>query len=256
MPLIESHRPSALDLEAWQASERALKAWPQARLERLEARTAREVARFLTGGPAYMSVSWGKDSLVLADILARRAPEVELVWFRIEPIANPDCLAVRDAYLAGHDQGYLEVRVQCAPDLGRRSGWDADGSITSGARHAALELGTARHLMGIRAEESAGRARRVEQGAWRGPSCVPLGPWTADDVYAYLTRHALPVHPAYACSLDGALDRGRIRVTELGEDEGVSHGRADWEQRYYGPELTELRRMAREAINDGDEGEA
>ena len=65
-------------------------------------------------------------------------------------------------------------------------------------------------------------------------TCAPLGGWTGADVFAYLHTHRLPVHPAYACSLGGVLDRDRIRVAALGGERGRGHGRAEWERRYYG----------------------
>jgi len=49
-------------------------------------------------------------------------------------------------------------------------------------------------------------------------------------------------HPAYACSMGGALDRAQLRVAALGGDRGSGHGREEWERRYYGRELAEIER--------------
>jgi len=80
-------------------------------------------------------------------------------------------------------------------------------------------------------------------------TCAPIGRWSAEDVWAYLYARGLPVHPAYAMSMGGLLDRDRIRVGPLaGEraaawaEQGSGHGRLEWERRYYGWRLAELER--------------
>ena len=54
--------------------------------------------------------------------------------------------------------------------------------------------------------------------------------------FAYLYRHDLPIHPAYAMSFGGALDRRWIRVSAVGGERGAEKARADWEEYYY-PEI-------------------
>lgn len=46
-------------------------------------------------------------------------------------------------------------------------------------------------------------------------TCRPIGRWTAVEVFAYLARHDLPVHPAYALTYGGQLDRRWLRVHPL-----------------------------------------
>lgn len=48
------------------------------------------------------------------------------------------------------------------------------------------------------------------------------------------------MHPAYACSFGGALDRERIRVSSLGGQRGTGHGRREWEWAYYRDEMMAL----------------
>jgi len=193
---------------------------------------------FTGAGRGYAGVSWGKDSVVIAGLIARMVPRWPLVWIRVEPIVNPDCLLVRDAFLAAHPAvRYEEIVEWCTRDA---TGWHATGTLERGFRTAALRYG-ARYLSGIRAEESGIRKLRVAKyGLLAANTCAPLGWWTGDDVWAYTLAHGLPVHPAYACTLDGSLDPSRIRVASLGGKRGTGRGREEWERRYYADELRAL----------------
>lgn len=76
-------------------------------------------------------------------------------------------------------------------------------------------------------------------------TCRPIGWWSSADVWAYLARHDLPVHPAYAMTLGGRLERDRIRVHSIGGEDGASFGRVEWEDRYYGDLTARLRGWTR-----------
>jgi phosphoadenosine phosphosulfate reductase len=144
---------------------------------------------------------------------------------------------VRDAFLAAHDAAYQEVEIWCRRD---EDGWHATGTLERGFDVAAARHGD-RYVSGIRGEESAGRARRVRAyGLSTGRTCAPVGRWSSALVYAYLAHHDLPVHPAYACTHGGSLDRGRLRVASLGGQRGTGRGREEWERRYYREELARL----------------
>lgn len=65
--------------------------------------------------------------------------------------------------------------------------------------------------------------------------CVrPILHWPTWAVFAYLYDHDLPVHPSYAMTMGGRLDRERLRVDGLGGYRGRDMGRAEWERTYYG----------------------
>lgn len=70
-------------------------------------------------------------------------------------------------------------------------------------------------------------------------TCAPLTRWTGDDVFAYLARGDLPVHPTYACTMGGKLDRRRLRVATLGGWRGGPDRRAH-EMLYYSEEMRAL----------------
>lgn len=240
MPLIDSPRLSDLDRQAW------------ARLERYDARLAarlpldemadkaRQVIRdFAAAGPCYVSVSWGKDSVVVAHLAATSGVRLPMVWVRVRRWENPDCPAVRDAFLAeyGDRVDYREYVVSASA----ARWWEPGAEVESVSRRtsragftlAEKDFGP-RHISGIRAEES--RVRRIAQARWGHASdaaCRPIGDWTAVQVFAYLHRHDLPVHPAYAMSYGGRLDRRWLRVSSLGGVRGADRGRAEWERHYY-----------------------
>lgn len=197
--------------------------------------------RFLRAGvDGYQGASWGKDSgacLYLATLVyARSGLRLPAVWVRVELRENPDCLAVRDAWLArfGAALDYHEVDVAAADS--------APGKLTSadGFDEAARRFGD-RHISGVRADESRVRAVSANvHGIATARVCRPILRWGASEVYALHAAHDLPLHPAYAMSFGGALDRDRLRVASLGGSRGTGHGRREWELHYYADEMAAL----------------
>lgn len=225
--LIASPRLSRADIDAWAARERT-----DARtsaLGRDRDATALDVLRvFVAGRRGYVGVSWGKDSVVVADLAIRAGIDWPLVWVRVEGRENPDCPAVRDAFLAIHPGArYDEIVAAAGRDL-----TSGDGFAEAVQRHGPA------HVSGVRGEESRTRALRMRRwGTDTANTCAPIGWWTGAEVFAYLYRRGLPAHPAYAMSRGGLLDRDRLRVASLGGDRGTGMGRREWELHYY-PEET------------------
>lgn len=227
------------DREAWDVAERADAAWSQTRaFWRRVNRAEAAVRAFVGAGPAYVSVSWGKDSLVTADLAIRVVPTTLLVWIRFEPTFNPDCLVVRDAFLASWPYTrYDEIVIELTRD--ERGKLHSTGTLERGFARAVERHGP-RHLSGVRAEESGGRKIRMRRHSEISKNtCAPIGWWSAHDVYAYLYAMELPVHPAYAMTCGGRWEREAIRVASIGEQHGRGFGRREWEAMYY-PELLEM----------------
>lgn len=237
--LIASTRHEPLDLERWREHERADAAHSKtSTFARHVARAGDQLRWFTDDGPCYAGVSWGKDSTVLAHLVSMHAPRVPLVWVRVEPIANPDCVLVRDAFLRTHDVDYHEIESWCRHDA---EGWHARGTLEHGFAEAATRW-TKRHVSGIRGAESGARTMRMRRfGERTEMTCAPIGWWSAADIYAYLFANDLPVHPAYACSQGGLWDRDRIRVASIGGRRGDGTGRADWERHYYPDAIRRIR---------------
>jgi phosphoadenosine phosphosulfate reductase len=185
----------------------------------------------------YASVSWGKDSTVLAHLVWRanqQGADIPLGWMR-GWWANPDCDLVRDVFLAQHRIEYDQIDVENY-DLSDEQWW-----------RMAAKRWCPRHITGIRADESRVRRIRVSMGIETRYTCAPLGHWTGEDVFAYLAHFELPVHPAYACGRGGQMERERLRVDMLGEERGRGFGREEWEREYYSQEMSVIKaRLAQE----------
>lgn len=243
--LIPSPRHRPADLEIWAALEDAdcLRAERLARAGKIE-RSIEAIRAFAAAGPCYASVSWGKDSVVFASLVRRVAPGAPLVNLRVNPTRNPDCDAVRDAFLSRFPGPYHEEPVdygEVDPALPSVV-WDRE---TYRAWDAAWRgVGRAfghRHLSGVRAEESFGRRTRMHVFGESSPNtCAPIGWWTLDEIFAYLAAESLPAHPAYAMLGGGRWDRKRLRVSEIGDEKGIGCGRRQWELEYYGDVLRRL----------------
>jgi len=240
MGLIPSHRHSLADLEHWRKMEAfdAMLAKSPA-LEAKEAKAIQVIREFASQGPCYVGVSWGKDSVVVAH-LALRAGVGPLAWFPAGIIENPDCAAVRDAFLQMFpDAQYIEIEASgpiVGPDITGHDGAQREFEIAS------RRLGD-RYISGVRAEESKVRSLRMMRwGESTTNTCAPIGWWKGEEVFAYLHKYNLPVHPAYAMTFGGVLDRKRVRVGTIGGYRGTGRGRKEWERHYYGNVL--------EAINE------
>lgn len=238
--VLPEHEPR--DLEAWRRLERAdpIRSRSSLHLRRVD-RSKRALADFVAkDSSGYCGVSWGKDSVVVAHLVVEMArnggPVIPLVWVRVEPAANPHCSLVRDAFLSEYPHQYDEITTCLDPSLSGPNARRTRGGFNEAARR----YGD-RHISGVRASESSARTRRCAvHGESTARTCAPLAWWEADDVYAYLWANQLPVHPAYAMSLGGKLDRGRLRVSSIGGERGTGMGRREWERLYYPDKCREL----------------
>lgn len=233
--LIESHRHTPGDLRTWSIlSAEDVGRGRTVRMRRMESAALRVVERYLRDpSECYVSMSWGKDSVTVAHLVRQVEPTVPLVhgaWRTPGPLrvdssgvsyserSGPDSDAVRDAFLARWPMPYDEV--ECSGE----DPWYAPIESSYGRRR----------IMGLRADESAARTMSASvSGSTTRHTCRPIIDWASEDVFAYLAKHDLPVHPAYAMSMDGRRERRHLRVDVLGGPEGVDSGRREWEMRYY-----------------------
>lgn len=253
--LIQSYRHTPEDLELWAELEAAdsLRCTRNRQAEALNAIIAFTVDQ----PPCYAGVSWGKDSVVVAHLLWCTARHVSLMHLR-PTNHNPDCDAVRDAYFAQFSgQPYVEVEVSYEGiDRANTPHQELD-RLTDQRWYAAIrefeKPYNGRHVLGIRADESAGRRIRMLRWGLNSPNaCAPIGRWSTADVFAYLASE-LPVHPAYAMLGGGRWPRERLRVAEIGDTHGSGGGRAEWEREYYGDVLRRIEATSR-AVPVSDAG--
>ena len=252
--LIDSPRLTSRDREAWARAEAIDAVNAQRARLRAKAKAAREtITTFAADGPCYLGVSWGKDSTVIAHLAVEIArvggPRIPIAWVRREPIDNPDCHLVRDAFAARFPDADLhEIRVDCECDPTRPEQWWTAGrpgrAVSDQPKQVGFALAAARfgrrYISGVRAAESGIRELRMaKHGIVSANTCAPIGRWSTAEVFAYLHLHDLPIHPAYAMTLGGLLDRDRLRVGSIGGPHGRGHGRLEWERRYY-PEIVAI----------------
>lgn len=235
--LISSPRHTDDDLRVW-AQRVRYDALLGARIAPKVERALDAIQAFAKAGPCYAGVSWGKDSVALAHLLWSSKLKIPIAWMRWEPMSNPDCLLVRDDFIARFPIDYREIQTSWVRQ-GRRWVNEADPSDRDGFG-AARTLGS-RYISGVRAAES--RARKIRCAVWGESSpntCAPLARWSVEDVFGYLALHDLPIHPAYAMTMGGAIDRADVRVDCLGGMTGTGRGRREWEWTYYRDELIAL----------------
>lgn len=246
--LVDSPRLTAPDREHWARLEHfddTLAASP--RLTGMADKARAAIEQFEATGPAVCSVSWGKDSVVVAHLLATStaATKIPLVFARARHWETPEVDQVRDLFLARHPHMAYEEREYEFTVAMRGEAGEGDTS-----QDALPQVIPERYVSGIRAEES--KTRRISLGH-RGHNtrntCRPIGWWKTLDVFAYLHREDLPIHPAYAMTMGGSLDRGRLRVHALGTVPPMSADRSAvdshaWENTYY-PDVIAAAQQAR-----------
>lgn len=241
MGLIDSPRLTRADRDHWArltTYDRVLAADPH--LDTLADRARHVIAEFAAAGPCYVSVSWGKDSVVVADLAATSGTSIPLVFARARHWETPEVDQVRDAFLATHpDVDYREIEFTFRVPLRGEPGFE-DGGPGQDALAETLGPVCDRRVSGVRAEES--RLRRLSaraHGDATARSCRPILWWnTAAHIFPWLHRRDLPVHPLYAMTVGGAYDRRWLRVHALGceqPSQSAVYGKdmETWESRYY-----------------------
>lgn len=243
MALIETAKHSRADLRAWGrwVETCMLHSQAQDHLSRVDrARFSLEAAAAKHGGDMYISVSWGKDSVALADLAADVCPNVPLCHVSIMPWEMVDTVRVRDQFLSGRVLDYREFRAWCGLGV----------MPTERQEWAPLDLVGGFRVSGIRGEESAARRLRMRFNyESTDRTCAPLIRWRLVDSFAYCLVRDLPIHPCYGYLMDGTLDIRLVRVDSMMdptvlEERGRGHGREEWQRRYYGQETEDAMRLA------------
>lgn len=233
------HRPE--DLKLWRELEAADSiAGLSSRMERMIESSVATIIKFGEAGPCYASISWGKDSVAIAWLIAQSGVRIPCIYLDPKGYSCPESSKVRDAFLGSFDLDYQEVEIDYStipPD----AGWEEAERIGDSIFFGAFRRFGSRYLSGIRAGESGGRRIRMRQhGLASKNACAPIGWWQTNDVFALLAAKRLPVHPNYAMLGAGRWSREHLRVDELGGRRGDQFGRREWEMEYYGDELRRL----------------
>lgn len=210
------------------------KALPYQRvIERKTAAALRKIEQFYaaTQGHGYVSVSFGKDSLVAWHLAEQIIPSIPAAWVNQGPLAEwPDCLALKEVLVQSHGMVLHEV----APDRTLYQGMQhygvpmssdmslpEDKAINRDLLYAPLvrfqaQHGYAGHIWGLRGVnephregvhreillKKRGLLYQRQDGLW---VCSPVGHWTTREIFAYIDLHGLPYPAMYD------LDRESIR---------------------------------------------
>ena len=192
----------------------------------------------------YVSVSWGKDSIVVMDLCYRVRP-IPVIW--VDRGRGGDIPATLDVVAHYEDAGY-DIRRIPTPmsimDLHRRYSID---ELERGGHIPKMLKETFRDaerdfdgsLWGIRAEESPARKKmaRGKGKIFRRRSgllvCSPILGWTARDVWAYIHGRGLRYSAAYDMLAAGPMDRERLRQSNVAGIVNIGNGR-----------MSELKRLA------------
>lgn len=254
--LIDSPRITDRDFEHWANISRydALLA-NNTRMRRLCQQATMIVEEWRDAGVGVISVSWGKDSVVAADIALKVDPTLPVVWVRSDPFETPECELVRDAFLATHPGCRYEERVAILRNPKRGEPGFEEHRLNGGKHQDVLsELIPERWISGLRGQESRMRQNSLRWHGYVTPKTArPLAGWEAPDIFAYLHRENLPVHPVYAMSFGGVLDRQWLRVHPLCS---VIDSKTDvpaWEDAYYGDVIADALRIRAEWRAENDE---
>ena len=243
--LIESDRPTRHDMQVWHTQARYDRATAgSSRLDRLERDAIAAIHAWAGDGPGVVSTSWGKDSVVVAHIAMTAGIRQPIVWVRSDPFETPECEQVRDQFLQMWPEAAALYSERSVPLRNPKRGEPGHATHHLGGGRGQDVLGECitepRHMSGVRAQES--RVRDISiasRGLVTTNTCRPIGRWTGPDVFAYLTRHQLPIHPVYAMTLGGVLDRQWVRTHPLCQH--VKHTKTDvahWEDTYYRDVIT------------------
>lgn len=236
--LIPSSKHTRADLDAWERFAETC----SLRIGSADYERRKDIARnaVTSAEVDYVSVSWGKDSVVLAHLFLTLRPRIPIVHISIDPWETDDTLEVRDVMLDAYEADYREYHLWVG-------GEDTTYSPALMFSLASKEIGPA-YASGLRGDESLERARRLQYtGEVSRNVCTPLIRWDGFDVFAYAMEHGLPIHPSYAFLMGGTLSPERCRVAEMNIDgRGNGFGRDERTARYYGAELATALRLAAE----------
>ena len=170
----------------------------------------------------YASVSFGKDSLVMAHLLLSVAPALPMLYINCgEWDEWPDTPRVKSEFVRRFPCQFIELSGPSIVSayvhaggiytqdeemtyLERKAQHDYSSSLGRLLDKEARARGFDGAFMGLRKEESNNRARLFSM---RGPlyyssmrelwACHPLAWWTGRDVWAYIVEHDLPYNELY-----------------------------------------------------------
>lgn len=149
----------------------------------------------------YVAYSGGKDSTCVLALVLEQIPNVEVIHWDYGPYYIPRRL--EDEFIRNAQGiGAKHVRVLTS-DLYVKLGRNARGVLgrefLGKWQYRLMEEGFDLAFVGLRAEESLKRRRRIKAGDEAGviPECWPIKSWKWQDVWAYIWSNNLPYASIY-----------------------------------------------------------
>ena len=141
---------------------------------------------------SYVTLSWGKQSIIVAHMVFQCAPKTPCVhWSNKNAELFADFTATRDLFIKRFPLNYIEFP-------------EGDTDLQGNGQRYLQENELTGVFMGLAAEESKGRKytlkggqetiRQYKNGTWR---CCPLAAWNTLDLAAYIVTHDLPLLSPY-----------------------------------------------------------
>ena len=196
-----------------------------------ETRALGDIHALLSQTSAYVALSWGKQSIVLAHLAWRVSPEILCVhWSGQDADIIADFDATRDAFLRYYPINYLE----CS----RGERWLKEAGV-----QLMQEGGYGGLLIGLASWESKGRryalGKAGENNIYRYADgrlrCCPIARWGKLELAAYIAKYQLPVLSTYRrLGLDVRTSAGLTPGShaEAGIDHLPSKDLEEWRRRW------------------------
>jgi len=211
------------------------------------------IEKFCVVAPhSHVSVSWGKDSIVLLDLCKRVKKDIDIVWIdRGEGGDVPDVYGLIERY---KERGYRIRRVPTPKSiLNLYEDYSVEEVeqkklITHMLKETCNKVNAEYDgfFWGIRAKESKGRKmfakcyKGIFERTTGAKTCSPLLWWTARDIWAYIYINGVDYNTFYDKVSTRDFERENIRYSNYAGLVGIGDGRIVEIKRFY-PEL--YRRM-------------
>jgi len=248
--------------EAWQEASRLRYRVERRRIDALvkaSLKISEDAAAQLDMSKGYISVSGGKDSMVMLALVRQVYPDMPIIHFDLANRAMPGTrLHISEI------EAHFSCRVQvCFVDQYHRQGmgdaWgdsitlrheiDADLTFESFAAFN-TRFGVEGAFVGLRADESTHRyyAGRKPILVYQSPPefgvkwrVAPIVRWTTSSVWAYIIGNNLPIHPSYIDQINYGIDPDRARIASMALQRVGSYGATETAKNLWPDEMNLLR---------------
>lgn len=249
--------------EMWREASRLRYRVERKRIDRLVAgslRICRDAASQVDVSKSFISVSGGKDSLVMLALVRQVYPDLPVIHFDLANRAMPGievhfpeiehalACRVQKVWVGQyHDEAGMTDNLGQALKLRRVFPSDAEFETYKEFHQTYRFEGS---FVGIRADESSTRhfackkpvliyKSKSEFGVkWR---IAPMSKWDTNAIWAYIIGNDLPVHPAYIAQMDYGIDPDHSRIASVGLRRVTQYGTAETAKNLWPDALGELR---------------